>query len=64
MIPLSEKKPVVALYSAFFEQGIPLDLALVVVWLAVSIIAIYLPVLNDTTLRIVLTLPVILFIPG
>ena len=64
MIPLSEKKPVVTLYSAFFEQGVPLDLTLVVVWLAVSIIAIFLPVLNDTILRIVLTLPIVLFIPG
>ena len=35
-----------------------------VVWLAVSFAAIYLPLLTDTTLRIVLTLPLILIIPG
>jgi uncharacterized membrane protein len=36
----------------------------VVVWLAAGIVAIYLPILNETILRIVLTLPVMLFIPG
>ena len=33
-------------------------------WLAASILAIYLPVLNESPLRVVLTLPVILFLPG
>jgi uncharacterized membrane protein len=61
---LPEKTPAETLFSAFFEQEVPLDLALVVVWLAVSFAAIYLPLLTDTTLRTVLTLPLILIIPG
>lgn len=61
---LSEKTRSKKIYSAFFEQEFPLDLTLVVVWLAASIVAIYLPILNETILRIVLTLPVVFFIPG
>ena len=61
---LSEKTRSYKIFSAFFEQEFPLDLTLVVVWLAASIVVIYLPILNETILRIVLTLPVILFIPG
>ena len=64
MIPLSEKTRIEKIYSAFFEQEFPADLTLVVVWLAASIVAIYLPILNETPLRIVLALPVVLFIPG
>jgi len=64
VIPLSEKNRIEKIYSAFFEQDFPADLTLAVVWIAVSIVAIYLPILNETTLRIVLTLPVMLFIPG
>ena len=64
MIRLSEKTRSKKIYSAFFEQEFPTDLALVIVWLVASIGMIYLPVLNETTLRIVLTLPVVLFIPG
>lgn len=35
-----------------------------VVWLAASLCAIYLPFLNTTTIRILLALPIVLFIPG
>jgi uncharacterized membrane protein len=64
VFPLSEKKYFKTIYSAFFEHESPLDLTLVVVWLSAGIMAIYLPILDETTLRIVLTLPVMLFIPG
>ncbi len=64
MIPLSEKPYIKTIYSAFFEQEAPLDLTLVVLWLSASIVTISLPILNNTTLRIVLFLPVMLFIPG
>jgi uncharacterized membrane protein len=50
--------------SALFLQPFPADLALVVVWLAAGILSIYLPFLNATPLRLILVLPVILFIPG
>jgi uncharacterized membrane protein len=35
-----------------------------VIWLAASIAAIYLPILNETPVRYVLTIPFVLFIPG
>jgi uncharacterized membrane protein len=35
-----------------------------VIWLAVNIVAIYLPTLYETPVRVVLALPTVLFIPG
>ena len=64
VIPLPEKTPGEKRYSAFFKQDFPLDLILVGVWLAAGIIAIYIPLLNSTPIRVALVLPVILFIPG
>ena len=64
VIPLSEKTRIEKIYSAFFEQEFPLDLTIIVVWLAATILLIYLPIQNTTLLRLVLALPVILFIPG
>jgi uncharacterized membrane protein len=64
VIQVSERKGVEKISSAFFSQELPADLALVVVWLAASVVTIYLPGLNATPIRIVLTLPVLLFIPG
>jgi len=61
---LPEKTPAGTIFSSFFEQEVPLDLTLVIVWLVVSIAAIYLPILSGTPLRIVVSLPVLLFIPG
>ena len=64
MIPIPEEKPRGKIFSAFFKQDFPADLALAVVWLVAGIGAIYLPILNETPIRIVLALPVVLFIPG
>jgi uncharacterized membrane protein len=64
VFPLSEKTHFESIYSAFFEQEFSPDLVLVIVYAAAGIIAIYLPILNDTPLRIILSLPIILFIPG
>lgn len=64
MIPLYEETLSRKIRSAFFTKAFPNDLKLVVVWLAAAIFAIYLPVLNGTPVRVVLALPVILFIPG
>jgi len=61
---LSEKTRSEKIYSAFFEQELPLDLTLVVVWLAATIVVIYLSIQNTTLVRVVLALPVVLFIPG
>jgi uncharacterized membrane protein len=57
--PLIEK-----IYSAFFEQAFPADLKVALLWLAADILAIFLPVLNESPVRIILTLPGILFLPG
>jgi uncharacterized membrane protein len=52
------------IYSAFFEQEFPLDLRVATAWLAATVLAIYLPLLNESPVRIILTLPGILFLPG
>ncbi|MCK9592443.1 MAG: DUF1616 domain-containing protein [Methanoregula sp.] len=61
---MHEKTLIQKIQSAFLRQGFPYDLLLVVGWLAAAIFAIYVPVLNETPFRIILALPVILFIPG
>ena len=49
---------------AFFEEPFPADLKVAALWLAASVLAIYLPVLNESPVRILLTLPALLFLPG
>jgi len=61
---LSEGRRMKNIYASLLKQELPVDLILVGVWLAASIGAIYLPLLNTTTIRIILVLPVVLFIPG
>jgi len=64
VILLPEKTRIEKRYAAIFKEKFPVDLALVVVWLVASIVAIYLPLLIATPLRIMLALPIVLFIPG
>jgi len=40
------------------------DLTVALVWVAASILAIYLPILNESAVRVIIALPVILFLPG
>jgi len=61
---MSEKTRTEKIYSAFFEQEFPADLTIMIVWLAVTIGVIYIPILNDSILRSILSLPMVLFIPG
>jgi len=61
---MPEKQPLTTISPVFSRQEIPADLILVVVWLTASIAAIYLPFLNETPVRVVLAIPVILFLPG
>ena len=61
MVILPEKTHT-STYSVFSRY--PADLILVVFWLAACIVVMYLPLLNATPLRIILALPVVLFIPG
>lgn len=61
---MSEKTPGTAGYSAYFrKEGFP-DLILTGIWLAAGLLTIYLPYLNETPVRFVFTLPLMLFIPG
>jgi uncharacterized membrane protein len=64
VIPLSEDTPVQKISRALHEPDGMADLALVIVWLAASILVIYLPIINESVLRYVLTIPFVLFIPG
>jgi uncharacterized membrane protein len=64
VILVSDEPRIEKIYTALFEQAFPADLKVAFVWLAATIFAIYLPVLNESPARIVLSLPVILFLPG
>jgi uncharacterized membrane protein len=48
----------------FLKEMFPADLKVALVWLAASILAVCVPFLNESPVRVVLTLPVILFLPG
>ncbi|HAR36998.1 MAG TPA: hypothetical protein DCR87_08925, partial [Acidobacteria bacterium] len=52
------------IYTAFFEQPFPADLKLALIYLAASVLVIYVPVLNETSVRAALLIPGILFLPG
>jgi uncharacterized membrane protein len=52
------------IYTAFFKEATPADLTLALIWLAASLLAIYLPVLNETPIKAILILPGLLFLPG
>lgn len=43
---------------------IPVDLAVCYLWLAGTLLCVYLPVLSDTSVRILVGVPMLLFIPG
>jgi uncharacterized membrane protein len=64
VIFLSDEPQIDEIHKAFFEQKFPADLTVAVVWLAGSILAMYLPVLNETPIRAIIILPGILFLPG
>ena len=50
--------------EAFTPSKIPRDLVACYLWLAATLLCIYLPVLNDSFLRILFGIPMVLFIPG
>ena len=45
-------------------KNIPKDLLVITVWLILAVLSIYVPVINETFIRVIFTVPVILFIPG
>lgn len=52
------------LYTAFGTGIWFRDLVGILVWLGIAVLTIYIPYLNESPLRIVFALPVVLFIPG
>ncbi len=56
--------PADTLITALNPRAIPLDLAIIYLWILATILGIYLPVLNTSFLRVLFALPFILFIPG
>ena len=52
------------LFSLHGKSGLPRDMKIVLLWTALCIVSIYTPVINQSFLRIILALPLILFIPG
>lgn len=62
--PLSEEPRIEKSSAAFFLKVFPADLAVAVAWLAAGILAVYLPILNETPIGAVIILPGFLFLPG
>ncbi len=56
--------PFDTIIEAFTPSKIPSDLAACIIWLIVAICSIYIPFINETFLRILFGVPLILFIPG
>ncbi|MCQ8893776.1 MAG: DUF1616 domain-containing protein [Methanolinea sp.] len=64
---MDERPPLSALgevFLAFTPENTPADLALVYLWTVLSACGIYLPLLNTSPVRVVLALPMVLFVPG
>ena len=50
--------------DAFSWRNLALDLKILYVWLGISAVSIFIPVLNESPFRIIIALPVVIFIPG
>lgn len=61
---MSVKKNINKNYSQIFGSDFPHDLILITILFAAGIVAIYLPILNESPWRYILILPILLFIPG
>ena len=56
--------PYDSIIEAFATTKIPLDLLICYLWLAAAVLTIYLPYPNETFLRVIFGVPVVLFVPG
>ncbi|HJJ50213.1 MAG TPA: DUF1616 domain-containing protein [Methanocorpusculum sp.] len=61
---MPEKDLAATLANMADPKNFPKDLAIILAWLVITIVMIYVPVLNETFLRVIFAVPVILFIPG
>jgi uncharacterized membrane protein len=50
--------------SAIYKEKLPLDLKIIFFWLVLTVIGIYMPPVNESFFRVVIALPMVLFIPG
>jgi uncharacterized membrane protein len=61
---MDESTVAASILDAFSPGNTPPDLALVYLWTIAAAASIYIPVLNESFLRVLLALPMILFFPG
>ena len=59
-----EQHPYDTLIDAFTKLRVPRDLLACELWLVCAILCIYVPVLNESFLRVLFGVPLVLFIPG
>lgn len=52
------------MYAAFFETDFPSDLTIALAWLGLAILVVFIPFLEQSAVRVILALPVLLFLPG
>ena len=65
MHPADRDSPVLHIfYLSFLQTRIFSDLKFIIIWLIGAITCIYVPILNETPIRVLLALPLVLFIPG
>jgi len=64
VILLSDEPQADKIHTPFSDTTFSNDLIFAVVWLAASLMAIYVPPLNETSIEAIIVLPGILFIPG
>ncbi len=61
---MQEPHPYDTILEAFASTKIPTDIALCYIWIAATLLCIYLPILDDSFLRVLFGIPMVLFIPG
>ena len=61
---MEEKNRIDALAEMADPKNIPKDLIVIAVWMLLVVLSIYVPFINETFIRVIFTVPVILFIPG
>jgi uncharacterized membrane protein len=58
------RHPYDTIIEAFATTKIPIDLAICYCWLAAAVLSMYFPYVNETLLRVIFGVPLVLFIPG
>ena len=62
--PEADVVPTIPVTDVFLWRNLGLDLKIIFFWLGLTIVSIFIPVLNESPLRIIIALPVAIFIPG